>query len=304
MNSGQLDFPRTLKSFKNTATGKNGDQKPQGSETTLTVTGKGSEKHIRVRLRELEERNAHLENLVEQRTRKLIEVVATNTKFISIIAHDLRSPFNAIIGVLDTLKASLVDFSLNDIQTLVNIASDSANRTLGLLDNLLAWTLSQNKEKNFNPVKINLPMLIKEEVASFSISSRYKQIRLHHFIRPNLNILGDLQMVKTILRNLICNAIKFTNPGGEIAITAFAGNSFVEVAVKDNGIGISAEVQEELFKISSHHTTTGTCDEQGTGLGLILCKEFVEIHGGKIWVESEPGNGSTFRFTLPHFHKE
>jgi signal transduction histidine kinase len=252
----------------------------------------------------LKERNAHLENLVEQRTRKLIEVVATNTKFISIIAHDLRSPFNAIIGVLDTLKASLNDFSMDDIKTLVNIASDSANRTLSLLDNLLAWTLSQNKEKNFSPVKINLPMLMKEEVASFSISSRYKQIRLNHFITPKLNILGDLQMVKTILRNLICNAIKFTNPGGEIAITAFASNSFVEIAVKDNGTGISAEVQEELFEISSHHTTTGTCNEKGTGLGLILCKEFVEMHGGKIWVESEPGKGSTFRFTLPLIHKE
>jgi signal transduction histidine kinase len=301
MNSRQLDFPSSLKSFKNTTDGKNGGQKSQVMTASMANTVQVSEDYFRLRMKKLEERNASLENLVEQRTRKLIEVVATNSKFISIIAHDLRSPFTAIIGVLDTLKESLNEFNILDIEKFVNIASDSANRTLNLLDNLLAWTVSQNKKKNFSPVKINLSKLLKDEIESFSITSIYKQIRLNHHIKSDLNVCADIQMVKTILRNLISNAIKFTNKYGEITISAFESNHFIEIAVRDNGTGISIEAQAELFKITTPHSTKGTGNELGTGLGLILCKEFVEMHGGNIWVESEPGKGSTFKFTLPHY---
>jgi signal transduction histidine kinase len=302
MNNEQIDFSNSLKSIRNADTGDNEGLNPQRMSTLLTVSGKPSEKQSRSRLKELVKLNGDLEKLVEQRTRKLIEVVATNNKFISIIAHDLRSPFTSIIGVLDTLKDSLNDFTVDDIEKLVKIASDSANRTLNLLDNLLAWTISQNKEKNLNPVKINLFQLLKEEIESFSISSKYKQIRLNYHIAPDLNATADIQMIKTILRNLISNAIKFTHTGGEITIRVLDKMSFVEIAVEDNGIGISDEARQGLFSITTHHTSIGTGNEQGTGLGLILCKEFVEMHGGTIWVESEPGRGSKFFFTIPQ-HK-
>jgi signal transduction histidine kinase len=263
--------------------------------------GKPSESYLALRFKELEELNVCLENLVEQRTKKLAQVVATNTKFMSIIAHDLRSPFSSIIGVLELLKISLSNNNKIENDEYINIAYDSALRTLGLLDNLLVWAISQNKEKSFNPVKINLYELIVEEIESISFAARQKQIVLNHTIGPNLNINADLQMVKTILRNLISNAIKYTNTGGEITLSASEGKQFVEITVKDNGIGISSEAQRNLFKIDSFHSSAGTNNEHGTGFGLLLCIEFVEMHGGNIWIESELGKGSEFKFTLPHY---
>jgi signal transduction histidine kinase len=124
---------------------------------------------------------------------------------------------------------------------------------------------------------------------------------MSHSIDPGLNVVADLQMVKTILRNLISNAIKYTNDNGEITINALENKRDVEVIVKDNGVGISSENQRKLFKIEAFHSTPGTHDEKGTGLGLLLCKEFVELHGGNIRLESEPDKGTRFAFTLPHY---
>ena len=253
------------------------------------------------RLKELEELNASLESLVEQRTKELARVVATNNKFLSIIAHDLRSPFSTILGVLELLKVSLDEYNKNEIEEFMDVAYNSAIRTLNLLDNLLVWATSQNKEKSFKPGKINLFELVVEEFESINFTAMQKQISLSHTIEPNLNINGDLQMVKTILRNLISNAIKYTNAGGEIILSASEGKQFVEIIVKDNGIGISPEAQRNLFKIDSFHSSTGTNNEHGTGFGLLLCIEFVELHGGNIWIESEQGKGSEFKFTLPHY---
>ena len=128
-----------------------------------------------------------------------------------------------------------------------------------------------------------------------------KHISLKQDIGQELNVTADLQMVKTILRNLICNAIKYTNENGKIVINALEKKKLVEVDVTDNGIGISKEIQKKLFKIDFLHSTPGTNDEKGTGLGLLLCKEFIELHGGDIWIESQPGRGSRFSFTLPHY---
>jgi len=300
MNIKQLDFPKRLKPFINTSSGKRGDSNSQGIIRIIAKNGKASEKQFRLRIKEMEELNANLENLVEQRTKELNEVVATNSKFISIIAHDLRSPFSSIIGALDMLKEYLDAFSKIEIETYVKLASKSAHRTLNLLDNLLAWTISQNKEKSFDPVKINLYELVAYEIESFINEANQKQIVVGHSIALNLNVSADVQMVKTIFRNLIGNAIKFTNTGGKITISASETNHFVVIVVEDNGIGISNEVQRGLFKMNGSHTA-GTCNEQGTGLGLMLCREFVEMHGGSIWLESKPGKGSKFKFTLPHY---
>jgi signal transduction histidine kinase len=301
MPSKQINFPENSNSIKNKVADKNIASKSPHHTGLTAHTNKTSDKLVQLRIRELQEKNALLEDKIEQQSKKMTEISVTNSKFISIIAHDLRSPFTSIIGVLDLLKESLNDFSLYDIVKYVNIASNSADKTLTLLDNLLAWTIIQNKEKNFSPVKIDLLELIEDEIDCLSISAKQKLINLEHAIAPGLNVCADLQMVKTIFRNLIGNAIKYTNPGGKILISAAEGDQYVEIAVSDDGIGISAEVQKKLFKMNDSYIRTGTLNEKGTGLGLILCKDFVEMHGGNIGVESESGLGCTFRFSLPHY---
>ncbi len=260
-----------------------------------------SEKNLLLRIQEMDRLNASLELLLGQRTSKLTEIVSTNGKFLSIIAHDLRSPFSSIVGILELLKISLKEFNKDEIEKYVDIVYKSANNTLVLLDNLLVWALSQNKEKNFKPVKINLHELLREEIESLKTLAELKHISLKQEIGKDLNVTADLQMVKTILRNLICNAIKYTNENGEIMINALEKKKLVEVDVTDNGIGISMENQKKLFKIDFLHSTPGTKDEKGTGFGLLLCKEFVELHGGNIWIESQESKGSRFSFTLPHY---
>lgn len=261
-----------------------------------------SEKNLMLQLEKMEERNVHLENIVEQQKKELLEVITTNAKFISIIAHDLKNPFNSIRGILEMFRKKLSDNKIdkNEIEMFVNLASDSAQGILNLLENLLVWALSQNEEKSFKPVKINLNHLLVDEIESINTSANQKQIKLHHSIAPNLYVTADLQMVKTILRNLMSNAIKYTNTGGEITINASESNQFVEIGVRDTGIGISSEAQRNMFKTDEFHSTAGTQNEKGTGLGLLLCKEFIDIHGGEIQVESEPGQGSKFKFTLPN----
>lgn len=301
MNIKNLEHTKTIGStnktvFTNSDRSKNLDQSDPGSDSAAN-----SENDLKLRLQKSGELNASLELLVEQRTSKLVEIVSTNGKFLSIIAHDLRSPFSAIIGILELLKFSLKELNKDEIEEYVNIVYNSANNTLVLLDNLLEWAVSQNIEKTFKPVKINLYGLLQQEIENLKTLANQKQISMSHSVEQNLNVSADIQMVKTILRNLISNAIKYTNSFGRIQITALEDKKFVEISVSDNGIGISAENRNKLFKIDAFHSTPGTNEEKGTGLGLMLCKEFVELHGGNMFIQSEPGKGSRFSFTLPHY---
>ena len=244
LNTKQLNLPNKLRSDKKTVFRESENSKSLDLSVKTSATASASEKNLRIRLRELEETNISLKLLVEQRTSKLIDIVSTNGKFLSIVAHDLRSPFSSIIGILELLKLSLKEFNKEEIEEYINIVYNSANNTLSLLDNLLKWAVSQNKEKNFNPVKINLYELLREEVESIRTSARQKQIAISHSIEPGMNVTADIQMVKTILRNLINNAIKYTNINGKIKINACEFNKFVEVTVIDNGIGISSPIYE------------------------------------------------------------
>lgn len=143
--------------------------------------------------------------------------------------------------------------------------------------------------------------LIRFEIDSVNTSAKQKHILLNHSISSDLNVIADLQMVKTIIRNLISNALKFTDPGAKINLSASESKPFVEITIQDTGIGMSQEDQQKIFKTDPIHLTTGSNNGHGTGLGLLLCKDFVELHGGKIWMESEQGKGSTFKFTLPRY---
>ena len=301
INIKQTNHQNRLMPSKKKDYSNDSDSKSLSMPVSESGSDTAAEKKLLLRLREMEELNTGLELLVEQRTSKLVEIVSTNAKFLSIIAHDLRSPFSSILGILELLKMSLKELDKNEIEKYIEIVYNSANNTLTLLDNLLVWALSQNKEKNFKPIKINLYELLREEIENLKTLASQKQITLRHSVKPDLNVTADIQMVKTILRNLINNAIKYTNVNGEIIIDANEVNQYIEIAIKDNGIGISAEDQRKLFKIDAFHSTPGTHDEKGTGLGLLLCKEFVELHGGNIRIESEAGKGSRFAFTLPHY---
>jgi signal transduction histidine kinase len=301
MNSKKIPFLNHLKPIENTVNGVNAITELSGLSAVISDTGKAKENSFRLRMQEKEELNAYLKKLVDKHSEKLTEIGATNSKFISIIAHDLRSPVISILYALEIVKKSLNNHTKSEIENSIEMASICANNTLNLLDDLLTWTISQNKESSFNPVKIKLCELVGDEIESINALAKRKQITLMHSITPDLNVTADLQMVKTILRNLIGNAIKYTNTGGEITISASAGKQWVEIAVNDNGIGISSRARQKLFKIDEFHSSAGTHDEKGTGFGLLFCKEFVEMHGGNIRIESEPDKGSKFTFTLPHY---
>ena len=234
-----------------------------------------------------------------QLNRQLKELNATKDKLFSIIAHDLRSPFNSIIGFSELLCENIRDYDIEKSGIFIKQINSSAKHTLNLLDNLLAWAKTQTGQIDFKPKKINLQLIIQDIVDSLDSSARIKNISLSIFQPADIVIYADQNMLQTILRNLISNAIKFTNTDGRVEIYANSGQDQIEITIADNGIGMDEKTQNNLFKIDTDLTTNGTANEKGSGLGLILCKEFVEKHGGEIRVESILGEGSRFVFTIP-----
>ena len=238
------------------------------------------------------------EILLKERESQLRELNATKDKLFSIIAHDLRSPFNAISGLSELLLENIKDFKVAESEKYLEIINSSAKNTFILLENLLTWVNSQTGKIIYEPEKINLPEIINEILEVSDSIAKIKNISLN-YSQTDVEVFADEDMLKTILRNLISNAIKYTNSNGEITISALQNQNTIEITVSDNGVGMSEEVRNTLFDIDSNITTTGTANEKGSGLGLILCKEFVEKHGGEIWVKSELGKGSAFTFSLP-----
>lgn len=229
----------------------------------------------------------------------LKELIATKDKLFSIIAHDLRSPFNSIIGFSELLIENSNDILLEDSEQYIKIINSAAKNTLILLDNLLNWAKSQTGQLSFNPEKILFSEVVQEIITLSKTIAKSKNIALEYAGTDNLEIFVDVNMLNTVLRNLISNAIKFTNVGGHIKVSAALKQDQVEITISDNGIGINKEKCTELFFITSNTTTLGTADENGSGLGLVLCKEFIQKNNGDIWVESEENKGSNFIFTLP-----
>jgi two-component system, sensor histidine kinase and response regulator len=239
------------------------------------------------------------EQLLKERENQLRELNATKDKLFSIIAHDLRSPFNAMLGFSDLLIKNVKNFEIDKTEKYLQIINTSAKNTLSLLDNLLAWANSQTGKNIFKPEKTNLSAIINEILKVSNSIAKIKSISLNYIQTDDFEVYADVNMLKTILRNLISNAIKYTNSNGVIAISAIQKQNNIEISVSDNGVGMSEEIRNKLFEIDANITTPGTADEKGSGLGLILCKEFIEKHGGEIWVQSELGKGSAFTFSLP-----
>lgn len=230
---------------------------------------------------------------------KLKDLNATKDRFFSIIAHDLKGPFNGIIGLSEILTEDAKNLDISTIVDYARMINASALQTLRLLDNLLKWARMQEGKMAFNPVRNVLHKVVDEVIILFAYPAERKKIVLVNQVPTQMTVDADTEMLKTILRNLISNAVKFTNANGTVSIEATNADSWVEIVVADNGSGIRAEDIGKLFKVDIAFSTRGTENERGTGLGLVLCKEFVERHGGSISVESNPGVGSQFKFILP-----
>ncbi len=239
------------------------------------------------------------EQTLKESEANLRESNKTKDKFFSIIAHDLRGPFNTMLGFSEILNKKFDKYSTIEKKKILCIINEDLQNTYKLLENLLYWSRSQRGIVDFKPETINLYLLSEESIELLSQTAENKSIKLINQIPEKIYIYADIDMLSTIIRNLISNAIKFTNTGGEIVIKAEYNYKLTKITVSDNGCGISKDIQLKLFDISESISTKGTKNETGTGLGLILCKEFVEKHGGNIWVESEVGQGSSFSFTIP-----
>ena len=233
---------------------------------------------------------------METRSEELERLNQVKDKFFSIISHDLRSPINALSGLLDLLDKGAV--SASELPKHIKELKARFNHTRTLLNNLLDWTLLQMDKLNVQAAKIDIYNIVEENIQLLS-SLQAKDIRLINEVPRNGIGFADSNTINLVIRNLITNAIKFTNDGGVVRIAAREKDADWLVTVKDNGIGMNNDALNMLFDKTSPYTTRGTANEKGTGLGLILCKEFVEKNGGRIWVESEEGLGSTFFFTLP-----
>jgi len=218
-------------------------------------------------------------------------------RFISILAHDLKNPFNSLLGFTDLLLMNIREYDIQEIESIVEMLNQASKSTYNLLVDLLSWAQAQSGKLPFEPTNLIFEDLYNEVVAPLKINS--KNISITYIEEVPTKVVADANMVKTILRNLISNAIKFTNNNGEIKVIAEQDSNAVTITVSDNGIGMAEQNKNKLFDCITLLTTEGTNGECGTGLGLPLCKEFVEKHGGKIWVESELGKGSDFKFTLP-----
>lgn len=233
-----------------------------------------------------------------------IELKALNDnkdKFFSIIAHDLRSPFNAFLGLTKMMEEDIKTLSPATIEKMAGMLNQSATKLFNLLENLLEWAMMQRGITNFNPMSFSLLGKVTGCMEWALDSARNKEITTNINIPDNLEVYADVHMLETLIRNLMSNAVKFTPKGGRITVSAnkIEGN-FIEIAVRDTGIGMTKELMSKLFKLDEPTGRKGTAGESSSGLGLIICKDFVEKHGGKIWAESEEGKGATFYFTIPY----
>ncbi|MDA3778761.1 MAG: HAMP domain-containing sensor histidine kinase [Bacteroidales bacterium] len=241
--------------------------------------------------------------LLEKKQKKLQELIITKDKFFSIIAHDLKNPFGTTMNFAQLLLQYYHKNSDEKNLRFISNIYKGAKQAFNLLENLLEWSLTQSNRIEFNPTIFNLSTVIDKNIDFQENKAEEKGIKIFSEIKDKVQVYADIDMINTVIRNLLSNALKFTNKNGEIYIKGSEGKNSIKISISDTGIGIKPKVLKTIFRIDDSYSTQGIEGELGTGLGLILCKEFVEKNSGKIWVESELAKGSTFSFTLP-FKKE
>ena len=239
------------------------------------------------------------EDKLMQANNQLKKLNATKDRLFSIIAHDLKNPLGSILIFSDLLMEKLREDNIEKSESFIEFIKLATKNSLHLLENLLYWARMQTNQMVFDRKKLDLHTIVSEVAEVLNSSSKIKNISIINSVRDDIVVHADPDMLQTILRNFIANAVKFTNHGGVVEVSTAMAQSGIEIIVQDNGIGMNENIRNKLFQPDTNFTSTGTDNEKGSGLGLMLCKEFVEKHGGKIWVESELGKGSTFHFTIP-----
>ncbi|MFC2096403.1 sensor histidine kinase, partial [Bacteroidota bacterium] len=230
---------------------------------------------------------------------KLKGLNASKDKFFSIIAHDLRNPIAGFLNLTEILTTNFDVFTENESKEFIEVMNQASKQLYNLLENLLQWSRAQTGSITYEPKFVSVKKMVNDTIDALMINIENKSIKINIKVDEKTVVFVDENMITTVIRNLLSNAIKFTHPEGHISIRCFPKDELVELSVIDNGIGIRKEDIDKLFRIDQHLTTQGTSDEKGSGLGLILCKEFVEKNGGNIWAESDLNKGSSFIFTLP-----
>lgn len=246
----------------------------------------------------------HINEEIKEKNQKLNDANVTKDKFFSIIAHDLKGPLNSLTSFSNLLINHTSSLSQEEIQLVAKDLDKSVRNLFNLLDNLLEWSRSQTGILGYYPENLNLTEIVNNTFHLLKVSAVNKNISLETSISDHILVLADKNATTTVIRNLISNSIKFTKPGGKIEVGAVEGKDSIHIMIKDNGVGMSAEVMDKIFRIDKKHSSQGTSNEKGTGLGLILCKEFVEKNGGKLSVESKENVGTIFKVTLPKAEME
>lgn len=277
--------------------------KKDGHPTYIYLIGQVSRKskYCDISIIDITDRRLAEDKLTESKKEleRLIQMNADKDLFISILAHDLRNPLSLILGYSELLSEDITQPEGSNIHNLANEINKSAHATFYLLEDILKWSTVRTGKIPFEPRILNLKDICISVIDSLFALAAAKNIEIRCMPGEELKVSADEDMLKAVLRNLVSNAIKFTETNGEIRISAERKNTGILISVSDNGIGIEPERLKKLFNISHFHSKAGTSNEKGTGLGLLLCKDFVEKHGGKIWAESEYGKGSAFYFEIP-----
>jgi PAS domain S-box-containing protein len=229
----------------------------------------------------------------------LKQINDTKDKFVSIIAHDVRTPIIALIGYAEILSNDIEELQKSEIKEFASSIVDISKQTIGLLTNLLEWSRLQTGRIEFHPTPVNAFNIAENTLALLTSNAEQKNISIINKLGNETYVYADENMMQSIFNNLITNAIKFTNKNGQIVVTSSRVEDMVRFSVKDNGVGMDENQKLMLFEMNKSFTTPGTTNEKGSGLGMVLCKDFIEKHGGEIWVESNSGFGSEFFFTIP-----
>lgn len=277
---------------------KNGDRYWEFATISPVINEQGLVTHYIAVKEDITERKK-AEDALRRSEAKLKELNTTKDKFFSIIGHDIKGVFSSILVISDLLVQRVQEKNLDDLDQYSHMLNDVAKNGYALLENLLSWSRIQTGHIKYSPTDFLILDVIRNVVELYKLNFDEKKIAINLEVNESAIIRADRFMLETILRNLISNAIKYTNPGGHIKILTQQVEGVFRVSISDSGVGISAEDIPKLFRIETSYSTQGTNKEMGTGLGLILCKEFVTRHNGDIWVESEQGKGTTIHFTLP-----
>lgn len=257
------------------------------------------EKRNEARLRQLLVRFEFINDQLKKSQDELINLNQAKDKLFSIIAHDLRSPFSALLSFSEFLADDIDNMERDEIKSFSEKIHESAKNVFTLLENLLQWSRIQSGKIPYEPSKFNMNSKIEQVINLLRNNAENKKIIITNKADSTSFVFADEDMIFSVMQNLLSNAIKFTREGGAITFDSLLNNEHWKFSVTDNGVGISEEDQEKLFRVDSHHTTYGTNEEKGSGLGLVICKEMIERNKGKIWVKSKRGEGTSFHFTLP-----